>query len=78
MAYPHVKVPSFSGSNNWAITGELSASGKPILATDPHQPFTIPSTFFYVHLHVDSWDAFGAAFPGVPYFMMGYTKDVAW
>ena len=78
LAYPHVKVPSFSGSNNWAITGELSASGKPILATDPHQPFTIPSTFFYVHLHVDSWDAFGAAFPGVPYFMMGYTKDVAW
>ena len=78
LAYPNVKVPSFSGSNNWAIIGELSASGKPILATDPHQPFTIPSTFFYVHLHVDSWDAFGAAFPGVPYFMMGYTKDVAW
>ena len=78
LAYPHVKVPSFSGSNNWAVTGELSVSGKPILATDPHQPFTIPSTFFYVHLHSDSWDVFGAAFPGVPYFMMGYTKDVAW
>ena len=78
LAYPHVKVPSFSGSNNWAVTGELSVSGKPILATDPHQPFTIPSTFFYIHLHTTSWDAFGAAFPGVPYFMMGYTKDVAW
>ena len=78
LAYPHVKVPSFSGSNNWAVTGELSVSGKPILATDPHQPFTIPSTFFYAHLHSDSWDVFGAAFPGVPYFMMGYTKDVAW
>ena len=78
LAYPHVKVPSFSGSNNWAVTGELSVSGKPILATDPHQPFTITSTFFYAQLHSDSWDVFGAAFPGVPYFMMGYTKDVAW
>ena len=78
LAYPNIKVPSFSGSNNWAVTGANTISGKPILATDPHQPFTIPSTFFYIHLHVDSWDAFGTAFPGVPYFMMGYTKDIAW
>ena len=78
LAYPEVEVPIFSGSNNWAITGELSASGKPILATDPHQPHSLPNTFFYIHLNAGSWDAFGAAFPGVPYFMMGYTPDVAW
>ena len=78
LAYPFLEVPSFSGSNNWAITGELSQSGKPMLATDPHQPFSIPNTFFYVHLNVGSWNAFGAAFPGVPYFMMGYTSDIAW
>ena len=78
LAYPEVNVPSFSGSNNWAITGELSASGKPILATDPHQPHSLPNTFFYVHLSAGSWDAFGAAFPGVPYFMMGFTPDIAW
>ena len=69
---------SLSGSNNWAIRGALSASGKPMLATDPHQPHSIPNTFFYVHLHAPGWDAFGAAFPGVPYFMMGYTRDIAW
>lgn len=67
-----------SGSNNWAIAGAHSKSGKPMLATDPHQPHSLPSTFFYVHLHVESWDVFGAAFPGVPYFMMGYTRDLAW
>jgi penicillin amidase len=78
LAYPEVNVLSFSGSNNWAITGELSASGKPILATDPHQPHSLPNTFFYVHLSAGSWDAFGAAFPGVPYFMMGFTPDIAW
>ena len=78
LAYPEIEVPGFSGSNNWAISGELSASGRPMLATDPHQPHSIPNTFFYVHLHVEGWDAFGAAFPGVPYFMMGFNNDLAW
>ena len=78
LAYPFVNVPSFSGSNNWAVTGDLSSSGKPMLATDPHQPYTIPNTFFYSHLNAGSWNAFGAAFPGVPYFMMGYTSEIAW
>jgi penicillin amidase len=78
LAYPDVSAPAISGSNNWAVTGALSASGKPMLATDPHQPHTIPNTFFYVHLHAGDWDCFGAAFPGVPYFMMGYTREIAW
>ena len=69
---------NFSGSNNWAVTGRRSASGRPILATDPHQPHSIPNTFFYVHLSAGDWDVFGASFPGVPYFMMGYTRDLAW
>ena len=78
LAYPEIEVPSFSGSNNWAVTGDLSQSGHPMLATDPHQPHSIPNTFFYVHLHAGEWDAFGAAFPGVPYFMMGFTNEIAW
>ena len=69
---------NFSGSNNWAVTGKRTASGLPLLATDPHQPHSIPNTFFYIHLHAPDWDVFGATFPGVPYFMMGYTRDVAW
>ncbi len=86
LAYPEVKgdahtrsaLSFLSGSNNWAVRGGLSRSGKPMLATDPHQPHSIPNTFFYVHLHAPGWDVFGAAFPGVPYFMMGYTRDLAW
>ncbi|MEM7221145.1 MAG: penicillin acylase family protein [Pseudomonadota bacterium] len=67
-----------AGSNNWAVTGALSASGKPLLAMDPHQAHAIPNPFFYAHLSTPDWDAFGTAFPGVPYFMMGYTRDIAW
>jgi len=78
LAYPDAVVPDLSGSNNWAVAGDLSQSGGPLLATDPHQPHSIPNTFFYVHLHAGDWEVFGAAFPGVPYFMMGYTAEVAW
>lgn len=67
-----------SGSNNWAVSGELSSSGFPMLATDPHQPHSIPNTFFYSHLSAPDWDTFGASFPGVPYFMMGHNRDVSW
>ena len=67
-----------SGSNNWAISEELSASGAPMLATDPHQPHTIPNVFFFVHLHAPGWDTFGASLPGTPYFMMGFNQDLAW
>ncbi len=67
-----------SGSNNWAVRSHLSASGKPLLATDPHQPHSIPNTFFYVHLNAPDWDVFGASFPGIPYFMMGFNTDVSW
>ncbi len=78
LAYPDARSAVVSGSNNWAVRAGRSSSGKPILATDPHQPHSIPNTFFYVHLHAPGWDVFGAAFPGVPYFMMGTTRDVAW
>lgn len=68
----------FSGSNNWAVTGERSVSGKAMMAMDPHQPHLIPNTWFYVHLHAPDFDTFGASFPGVPYFMMGFNQHLTW
>ncbi len=79
LAYPEAAGrPPLSGSNNWAVTGSLSVSGRGMLATDPHQPHSIPNTFFYVHLNAPGFDVFGAAFPGVPHFMMGRTPELAW
>ena len=60
LAYPEVSadhqaraaITSLSGSNNWAVRGALSASGKPMLATDPHQPHSIPNTFFLSLIHI--------------------------
>jgi penicillin amidase len=78
LAYADFNHTRLSGSNNWVVNGTRSESGKPMLAMDPHQAHSIPNTFFYVHLHAGDWDAFGTAFPGVPYFMMGYNRDIAW
>ncbi|MEE9254553.1 MAG: penicillin acylase family protein, partial [Pseudomonadales bacterium] len=80
LLFPDAKMPAVpsSGSNNWAVRGERSASGMPMLATDPHQEFSIPNTFFYVHLSAPDFDVFGASFPGMPYFMMGHTRRIAW
>ena len=75
---PEVPAVPSSGSNNWAVRAQRSASGAPMLATDPHQEFSIPNTFFYVHLSAPDFDVFGASFPGMPYFMMGHTRRIAW
>ena len=66
------------GSNNWAVRSAHSASGKPMLATDPHQPHSMPNTFFFTHLSAPDFDVFGASLPGTPYFMMGQTRHTAW
>ena len=67
-----------SGSNNWAISAERSASGKPILASDPHLQFRIPPTWFLAHLVAPGLEVMGATFPGQPVFAIGHTRTTAW
>ena len=56
------------GSNNWAISPARSATGRPILAGDPHRVFEIPGMYAQHHLACDAWDAIGLTVPGVPAF----------
>ena len=44
------------GSNNWVVDGTLSASGKPLLASDPHRAIALPSLRYLVHLHAPGWN----------------------
>src|SRR5207253_1291384 len=37
------RVSDGDGSNNWVVDGTLSASGKPLLAGDPHRSLVLPS-----------------------------------
>jgi len=67
------------GSNNWAVGPSRSASGKALLAGDPHLELTLPSIWYEVHMVVkDSLDVYGVTIPGAPGVVIGFTKAVAW
>ncbi|HEY6433309.1 MAG TPA: penicillin acylase family protein [Acetobacteraceae bacterium] len=55
-----------TGSNNWAIDGQRSGTGFPILCGDPHQPFWVPSSWYEFALHGPEDHAAGAGHPGLP------------
>ena len=56
------------GSNNWAVGPGHSATGRPILAGDPHRVFEIPNMYAQHHLACDAFDIIGLTVPGVPGF----------
>ena len=66
------------GSNNWAISGELTASGKVIVANDPHRGVTNPSLRYLVHLDAPDWKAIGSTEPVLPGVAIGHNGRVAW
>lgn len=72
------------GSNNWVISGQLTASGKPILANDMHLDQQIPSIWYQVSLHCRPvndqcpYDETGFSFAGVPGVVVGHNQRIAW
>ena len=66
------------GSNNWAISGEKSSTGHPILANDPHLGLNLPSIWFVMQLSTPSHNAFGATLPGALAVISGFNQKIAW
>ncbi|MCX7960014.1 MAG: penicillin acylase family protein [Burkholderiales bacterium] len=66
------------GSNNWAVSGERSASGKPLLANDPHLGLTAPPVWYFAHLSAPGVNVIGATLPGVPAVVLGRNDRIAW
>jgi penicillin amidase len=66
------------GSNNWTIAGALTASGKPLLANDPHRVVALPSLRYMVHLVAPGWNVIGAGEPGLPGVAIGHNEHIAW
>jgi len=66
------------GSNNWVIDGALSATGKPLLANDPHLSAKTPSTWYLAHVTGGDFDAIGATLPGTPAIAIGRNRFIAW
>ena len=68
-----------SGSNSWVLAGSRTASGKPLLAGDPHRPLDTPNVYYQNHIACPEFDVTGLSFPGVPGFPhFGHNAHVAW
>lgn len=66
------------GSNSWVVSGKNSASGKPLLANDPHLTNSLPSIFYLADLNGDKLHVSGATFPGLPFVVIGKNNSIAW
>ena len=71
--------PLTNGSNAWAVGGDRTASGFPLIAGDPHRAFESPGVYMQVRLACDELDVAGFAFPGVPGVQhFAHAGEVAW
>lgn len=76
------------GSNNWVVAGSHTASGKPLLANDPHLGLSAPAIWYFARLQapastlegvsVPPLDVVGATLPGLPFVVLGRTRGLAW
>ncbi len=69
---------SHIGSNNWAISGERTSSGAPLLCNDPHLGFEQPAVWFEAHIVSPERDVVGVTFAGIPGVVIGHNRQIAW
>ncbi len=72
------------GSNAWAVSGDHTASGAPILANDPHLGASMPGVWYQMGLHCTQvttecpFDVSGFTFAGLPGVVIGHNQSIAW
>jgi penicillin amidase len=72
------KPRELNGSNNWAVSGSKTKSGKPLLCNDPHLQLNLPSIWYEMHLVSPSMNVYGATLPGAPCVISGFNDSIAW
>ncbi|NUM53695.1 MAG: penicillin acylase family protein [Candidatus Hydrogenedentes bacterium] len=66
------------GSNNWAVSGSKTRSGKPMLCSDPHLGFSLPSIWYAAHLSAEGRNIAGVTFAGSPSIVIGHNDRLGW
>ena len=74
---PDTSIPD-PGSNNWVIGAAMSATGKPVVANDPHREVTLPSLRYVVHLNAPGWNVTGSSEPPFLGIAVGHNERIAW
>ncbi|WP_126971089.1 penicillin acylase family protein [Gynurincola endophyticus] len=67
-----------NGSNNWAVSGSRTASGKPILCDDPHLGMNLPALWFEIQIKTPQQNVYGVSFPGAPGVIIGFNDSISW
>jgi penicillin amidase len=65
------------GSNNWTVAASRTATGRPILANDPHREHSVPSLRYVVHLNAPGMSVIGAGEPALPGISIGHNGQIA-
>ena len=71
------------GSNNWAVSGVHTASGKPLLSNDMHLSHTLPGIWYEADLQAqqptsEPFHVAGVSLPGLPGIIVGHNAHIAW
>jgi penicillin amidase len=67
-----------TGSNNWVVSGQLTNTGAPLLANDPHLGTTAPAIWYMASVKGEAVDVAGATIPGFPFVISGHNNKIAW
>jgi len=73
--------PTLNGSNNWAVAGALTTSGRAIVSNDMHLGLSTPNIYYQARLVVDGGDAaevIGVTMPGTPFVVAGSNTNIGW
>ncbi|MBT9507562.1 penicillin acylase family protein [Rhodoferax sp.] len=71
-------LPQLQGSNAWAVAGSRTASGKPLLAGDPHIDFAAPSVWYEAHLSAPGFELYGHHLALHPTALLGHNLQFGW
>lgn len=66
------------GSNNWVLAGSHTATGRPLLANDPHLKLSAPALWYFARLEAPGFKVAGATMPGLPIVVLGQNERIAW
>jgi len=77
-ALDQLPVPLFQGSNGWAISGDHTNSGFPILANDTHIGFAQPAVWYEAHIEYPGFSFYGHHLAGIPFGLLGNNRTTAW
>ena len=71
-------LPQFEGSNAWVVSGSRTASGKPLLAGDPHIAYSTPAVWWEAHLRTPQFELYGHHLALNPMALLGHNRHFGW